>query len=37
MKIVEKYFNQLFSELDIKQENIINTYSPEDLESFLKK
>ncbi|MBU4360380.1 hypothetical protein KKA66_00790 [Patescibacteria group bacterium] len=37
MKIAEKYFNELFNELGIKKENIINTFSVEELEKFIKK
>jgi hypothetical protein len=37
MKIVEKYFNNIFSELEVKRGNIINTYSKEELEEFFKK
>ena len=37
LKIVEKYFNKIFQELEIKKENIINTYSPEELQKFLEK
>ena len=37
LKIVEKYFNKIFQELDIKKENIINTYSLEELQKFLEK
>lgn len=37
LKMVEKYFNVLFAELNIKKENIINTYSADKLEKFIKK
>ncbi|MCK5416344.1 hypothetical protein KAI92_02865 [Candidatus Parcubacteria bacterium] len=37
IKIVEKYFNDIFSELGIEKKNIINTYSKEELEEFFKK
>ncbi|MCK4540086.1 hypothetical protein KAU09_02965 [Candidatus Parcubacteria bacterium] len=37
LKIVEKYFNKIFQELEIKKENIINTYSQEELQKFLEK
>jgi histidinol phosphatase-like PHP family hydrolase len=37
VKLTEKYFNDIFSDLDIKKENIINTYSVEKLEKFFKK
>ena len=37
LKIVEKYFNKIFQELEIKKENIINSYSQEELQKFLEK
>lgn len=37
MKIVEKYFNQLFEQTDIRQENILNTYSAKQVEAYFKK
>ena len=37
LKILEKYFNDIFSELDITRGNIINTYSRDDLEKFISK
>ncbi|MFH1537212.1 MAG: hypothetical protein ABID45_04440 [Patescibacteria group bacterium] len=37
LKIVEEYFNGLFSELGINAENIINTYPQERLEQFMNK
>ncbi|PLX27662.1 hypothetical protein C0583_00275 [Candidatus Parcubacteria bacterium] len=37
MKIVEEYFNKIFSELGVKKENIINTFTKEELEEFFKK
>ena len=37
IKIVEKYFNEIFEKLDIKKENIINTYAAEELEEFFRK
>lgn len=37
LKILEKYFNELFSQLGIKAKNILNTFSDADLDSFLKK
>ncbi len=37
LKIVENYFNRLFKDLGVKQENIINTFPVEKLEHFLKK
>jgi histidinol phosphatase-like PHP family hydrolase len=37
MKELENYFNRVFTELGVKKENIINTYTQEELEKFLKK
>ena len=37
MKIVERYFNQLFEQTNISQENILNTYSVEQVEEFFQK
>lgn len=37
MKIAEKYFNELFNKLGIKKENIINTFSIDELEKFINK
>lgn len=37
LKMLEKYFNQLFDDLGIRAENIINTYSLDDLAKFVRK
>lgn len=37
IKMVEKYFNDISQDANIKLENIVNTYSPEQLEQFIKK
>lgn len=37
IKIVEQYFNNIFSALGVKKENIINTYTKEELEEFFQK
>ena len=37
LKAVEKYFNEVFKEAGITSDNIINTYSKEKLEKFIKK
>jgi len=37
MKIIEKYFNNVFEELGIKKENIINTLTVGQLEEFFRK
>lgn len=37
MKIIEKYFNEIFKEAGISGENIINTFPKEKLERFLSK
>lgn len=37
MKMLEKYFNEIFATSGIRKENIINTFSAEELERFLKK
>lgn len=37
MKLAEKYLNDKFEKYDIKRENVINLYSLEKLENFLKK
>jgi len=37
IKMLERYFNELFDQAGIKQKNIINTYTPEQLEKFLQK
>lgn len=37
MKIIKNYFNQKFDQFNIKKQNIINTYSPEQIQSFFNK
>lgn len=37
IKMVEQYFNDVFTEMGIRKENIINTFTKKELEEFFKK
>lgn len=37
MKILERYFNSRFERFGVRQNNVVNSYSKEDLENFLQK
>lgn len=37
MKMVESYFNEVFDDMGVTKESIINTYSLEELQAFLRK